>query len=181
MTRRNNRCPTHRTKICWLSRSTMKIDRLLESDLMRKHRTYIYKECGLDDVVLLNGFTIDESGSLFINDIHGLHKVIVESRIFAPRKLKGKEIRFMRHYLDWSQKCLGEALGVDYQSVHRWETGKTKITKTADRLLRGLAYEYINGNARMIDLIRKISDLDNNRVTTKLELSHNKDGWAKAA
>lgn len=154
---------------------------------MAKHRTekqskeYRYKECGLDDVVLLNGYSFDEDGNLFIKDIHGLHKLIAETRVFSPKKLKGKEIRFMRHYLDWSQKTLGEALGVDYQSVHRWETGKTKITKTAETLLRGVLYEYLNGNARLIDLINKISDLDNNRSIEKIEFSHSRAGWEKAA
>lgn len=145
------------------------------------NKPYHYKESGLDDIFLLNGFSFDNDGNMAIVDIRGLHKVIAQSRVFKPSRLKGKEIRFLRHYLDWSQKTLGDYLQVDYQSVHRWEIGKTKITKTAERLLRGLVYEYINGNARFIDIIDKISDLDNNRETDALEFTHNKKGWAKAA
>lgn len=147
---------------------------------MNKGAAYLYKECGLDDVVLLNGYSFDRDGNLSIIDIHGLHKAIAQSRVFSSHKLKGKEIRFLRHILDWSQKCLGDVLGVDYQSVHRWETGKNKITKTADKFLRGYVYEYLNGNARMIDLVNQISDLDNDRDINKVEFSHSTRGWKAA-
>jgi len=142
---------------------------------------YHYTECGLDDVFLLNGYSIDSDGVLFIKNIQGLHKAIAERLIFVPRKLKNKEVRFIRHYLDVSQKVFGEMLGVDYQSILRWETGKTKITKTAERFLRSIFYEYVNGNVRAVDIIDRLSDLDNNRQDTRIEFLHKLDKWETAA
>lgn len=144
-------------------------------------KKYHYTESGLENIVLVNGFSIDKEGNLFIEDIHGLHKAIAKHLVFLPQKLSGKEVRFLRHYLDLSQTSLGETLGVDYQSVHRWETGKTQITKTADFLLRLYAYGYINGNARIVKAINAISDLDNNRPTTKAEFACKNGEWKMAA
>ena len=144
-------------------------------------KKYHYKESGLENIVLVNGFSIDKEGNLFIKDIHGLHKAIAKHLIFLPQKLNGKEIRFLRHYLDLSQTSLGETLGVDYQSVHRWETGKTQITKTAENLLRLLAYGYINGNARIVKSINAISDLDNHIEKVKAEFACKNGKWKMAA
>lgn len=147
-----------------------------------KKKPYHYVESGLDNVFLDNGYRIDKDGVLFVEDIHGLHKAIGETLVFLNRKLKGKEIRFIRHYLDLSQKAFGHMLGVDYQSVLRWESGKTKITKTAERLLRGVFYEYLNANKRAVDIIDMLSDLDNGRESKDLTLSLKRgDGWAMKA
>ena len=148
---------------------------------MTKESPYRYRECGLDNIFLLNGYTIDDDGTLHIINIHDLHKSIAENIILSSTRIKGREIRYLRHYLDFSQKVLGDVLQVDYQSVHRWETGKAKITKTTERLLRAIVYEYINGNGRIADLINRLSDLDNNRPVDKSEYTHTEAGWTKAA
>lgn len=142
---------------------------------------YQYKESGLDNVFLENGYRIEEDGSIFIEDINGLHTAIAEKLVFAPRKLKGREIRYIRHYLDLSQKTLGEILGVDYQTVLRWETSKNKITNTAERFLRGLLYEVVNKNARFIEVMDTLSDLDNDREPQQIDFSHEETGWKQAA
>lgn len=140
-----------------------------------------YTDCGLDDVYLKNGYTIDDEGNLFIKDIHGLHRTIGISLVFLGRKLKGKEIRFIRHYLDWSQKTLGEFLGVDYQTILRWESGKNKITKSPEKLLRLTFYGYLNKDARIVESIDTISDIDNNRKDEKISLSFKNAEWKTAA
>jgi DNA-binding transcriptional regulator YiaG len=144
-------------------------------------KMYHYTESGLDNIYLVNGFTLDKDGTLFIEDIHGLHKFIAESLVYLARKLKGREIRYIRHYLDLSQKVFGEMLGVDYQTVHRWETGKSRITKMADRFIRVILQEYLDPESKARDVIDRLSDLDNDRgKDTKLELSHKRDKWKEA-
>ena len=54
---------------------------------------YHYTECGLNNIYLLNGFTINqlENGDkeVFIHDIHGLHKTIGMALIFKGGLLSG--------------------------------------------------------------------------------------------
>lgn len=142
-------------------------------------KTYHYTECGLDNVYLMNGYAIDKDGSLFIEDIHGLHKLIGTKIVFQQRKLKSKEIRFIRHYMDLSQKVFGELLGVDYQTVLRWETGRIVIPRTADKFLKVLFNEFLDPESKARNVIDEISDLDNNRED-RIELSHRKE-WKEAA
>jgi putative transcriptional regulator len=144
-------------------------------------KTLHYTGCGLDNIYLMNGWSVDETGALHIQNMRDLHKVIGQSLVFLNRKLKGKEIRYVRHYLDLSQKSFGERIGVDYQSVLRWETGKGKITKPVDRFLKALFHEYLNENARVVDIIDQISDADNDRRIEKVDLTFGKQGWKSAA
>lgn len=138
-----------------------------------------YTESGLDNIFLQNGFRIDKEGTLFIEDIHGLHKAIGERLVFQQRKLKAKEIRFIRHFMDLSQKAFGEILGVDYQTVLRWETSRNVITKTADRFLKVVFNEFLDPTSKARNVIDIISDLDNER-NEKIELTHNHE-WKEAA
>jgi DNA-binding transcriptional regulator YiaG len=141
---------------------------------------YHYTECGLDNVYLANGFSVRKDGALFIEDIHGLHRFIGEKIVFQPRRLKGREVRFIRHYMDLSQKAFGEMLGVDYQTVLRWETGKNVIPNTADRFLRVIFHEYLDPESRARAVVETLSDLDNDRHDGKLELLHRKE-WKEVA
>jgi DNA-binding transcriptional regulator YiaG len=127
---------------------------------MEHQDMYHYTECGLQDVYLVNGFTIDEEGIVFIENIHGLHKAIGQKLIFTPDRLKGDEIRFIRHYMDWSQQSMGKLLGVSHQTVLRWEQGHVPINETADHYVRGLFYEILSDNARFVDIVNDIADLD---------------------
>lgn len=142
---------------------------------------YHYTECGLNNVYLENGYTLSKDGTLFIEDIHGLHTEIARRVILQGRRLKGKEIRFVRHFMDLSQKALGEMLGVDYQTVHRWESGKNVIPKTADRFLKVVFHEYLDPDSSARMVIDMISDRDNNRGDEKISLLHKKNAWRGAA
>jgi len=140
-----------------------------------------YTGCGLDNIYLMNGWSVDGAGAIHIQNLRALHKAIGQGLVFLNRKLKGREIRYIRHYLDLSQKTFGEKLGVDYQSVLGWEKGKRKITKPVDRFLKSLFHEYLNENARIVDIIDKISDVDNERRIEKVDLTLGKQGWKSAA
>jgi len=142
-------------------------------------KPFHYTGCGLSNAYLLNGYSFDDDGNLFIEDIHGLHKAIGLSLVYKQTKLKASEIRFMRYYLDWSQKTLGNHLGVDHQSVMRWESSKTLIPKPVERLLKAIFYEYIYGDQRFVDIIDEISDIDNDRVEKDINLTHT-DVWEAA-
>jgi len=143
-------------------------------------KIYHYTECGLDNIYLDGGFSIAKNGTLSIRDIHGLHREIAEVLANLSRPLKGKEIRFIRHYFDINQKTLGEQLCVSYQAVLRWEKSKSKITKTADRFLKVLLYGYLHEDASTLETVKRLSDRDAKDHEDKIEMQFKKD-WAIAA
>jgi len=135
-------------------------------------KEYHYTECGLDNIYLLNGFEINHTPNgeeIFIHDINGLNKTIGIILISKPGLLSGKEIRFIRHMLDLSQKRLANIIGIDYQSVLRWEKNKGKISKTADRFIKMMFFSYIDPrNTDIYEKINEIADLDATEVHHKL-------------
>ena len=133
---------------------------------------YHYTECGLDNIYLLNGFQMIDSTDgegVYIEDIHDLHTAIAESIISKGGILLGQEIRFLRHMLDLSQGLLAKMLGVDYQSVARWEKSETQIRKTADYFLRTLLHSYLKPqqNESIYEMINDLSNLDSQDIENK--------------
>ncbi|MHC9235024.1 helix-turn-helix domain-containing protein [Pseudooceanicola sp. 502str34] len=102
---------------------------------------YVYRLSGLDDVVLLNGFTRHETeygDAVSIDAVDALHNAIALHIITAKKALSPKEFRFLRTELGMTQDELGTKIGVDGQTIARYEKGSTQISGPADRLLRVL-------------------------------------------
>lgn len=98
-----------------------------------------YKDCGLDYVYLLNGFRREEYDGdeyVSITDVDGLHRAIGLYIVRHRKAPSGKEIRFLRDEMDFSQAELGELLGVTDQSVARWEKGVCEAPGPAVLALR---------------------------------------------
>ncbi|MEN3157097.1 helix-turn-helix domain-containing protein [Alkalimonas sp. NCh-2] len=128
-----------------------------------------YKSCGLENVYLVNGYIKKETPfgeAVSIEDIEGLHAKIAETIIRRESELSGREFRFLRKYLDLSQGSLGKLLGVTDQTIANYEKGTP--TETAERFIRVLVTEHINGSVQVLDLLSEISDLDKDIAQSKL-------------
>lgn len=125
---------------------------------------YHYTECGLDYVYLLNGVTRIETPrgeAVHIKNIPGLHKAIGLHIVNAKKNLSGKEVRFLRHELNQTQNNLSMLLGIDSQTLARWEKGETdRVPPAADRLIRLLYNEHVDGNPEICKPLKRIADLD---------------------
>jgi putative zinc finger/helix-turn-helix YgiT family protein len=66
----------------------------------------------------------------------GLHAVIARHLIGKRARLTGREIRFLRKYLDYSSSDFASTIGVTPETISRWEKDKERIGPAADRLLR---------------------------------------------
>lgn len=153
-------------------------------------KEYHYTECGLDNIYLVNGFTIEklENGeeAIHIHDIHKLHYVIGNSLVFKRGLLTGKEVQFIRRTMDLSQTALGKLLGVEYQSVLGWEKNKNPISKTADHFLKMIFFTYLekDKDSSAYKMINEISDLDINDAQStkqnKIEFQEKNDKWEAA-
>jgi putative zinc finger/helix-turn-helix YgiT family protein len=109
--------------------------------------SYVYTECGLDNVCL-EGVEICNCSCkeqiVSIPRMPELHNLIGLHLIKKKSLLDAKEIRFLRKNMGLTGINLARRLGVDNATISRWETGKNPITNAHDRSLR-LVYSIIKG------------------------------------
>jgi DNA-binding transcriptional regulator YiaG len=142
---------------------------------------YHYRSCGLPNVYLKNGYTehtTDYGVGVSIDNVEGLHKAIALAIIESPTKMTGAEFRFLRKELNLSQKRLGDAMGVEDQTVAGWE--KKHPTSMAGRLLRILAKGHYE-NDKIKELLEKLADLDSKESHENLCFEESSEGWHNAA
>ena len=145
---------------------------------------YHYTSCGLRGIWLRNGYTETKTSygkGVAIHDIEGLHEVIGIYFVKNKPRLSGAEVRFLRKELDLSQLRLAEVLGVGESSVRGWENHRTKITLPADRLLRLIYLETIEGDGIVRKLVDRLSLLDTISYSMRCEMEETDVGWKKAA
>lgn len=133
---------------------------------------YHYKECGLDNVWLENGFVAKSTAygkAVAIDDAVGLNKVLALDLTKKKGRVTGKELRFMRVVLGMSQEGLGKCVGASEQSVSLWErTGK--VPQSTDSIVRMLVSEKLNGNSKVSDVIERINTVEricNQRIVAR--------------
>ena len=142
--------------------------------------TYQYKESGLDNVYLMNGYEYAEgqggSRAVIIHDIDGLHGAIGRYLIKERKTLSGDEIRFLRHELGMSQNVLSRLLDVTEQTVRRWEQDKLSIPRAADAILRSVYAEKIGGNEKVSEILQRISDIED-EIDRAMIMEELNDEW----
>lgn len=127
---------------------------------------YHYTESGLDNVYIHNLPVVkDVNGEVtfYIKKINLLHKVIAEDIVNKSGLINGKEIRFLRTEMGYTQSCFSELLGKEAQACGRWERGETNIDKTTDSLIRIVASNFL----KLHTDINRISKLNSENNTGK--------------
>lgn len=123
-----------------------------------------YPDCGLDDVYLLNGYDCEETPygkGITVQDVDGLRAAIARDLVSRKKVLNGKEVRFLRKQMDLTQSELGRLVGLDAQSVARWEKGQRAIKKgPAELLLRVIFMGTEEGKIDPLAILRKLDELD---------------------
>lgn len=104
--------------------------------------SYAYKESGLGNVTL-RGIELahcDECGNEdpVIPAVHELHSVIAEALISKPARLDGKELRFLRKYLELSAREFSKIIHVNPSTLSKWENGEDPVGSSSDLLVRAL-------------------------------------------
>lgn len=111
-----------------------------EKKLKRSKITYKYKDCGLDNVTLLDAeiMKCDECGEEYYSfgDIEKLHRKIADILIMKEDLLLGKEIRFLRKHLGYSGILFATLIGYAHETLSRIENGNQEVTPVLDRLIR---------------------------------------------
>jgi putative transcriptional regulator len=143
---------------------------------------YHYTESGLQNIWLANGYVKRETAdgvAVAIHDLDELHDAIGRTLAMRPH-LTGAGLRFLRQELNLSQRRLGEMLGASEESVSLWER-KGKIPKSADRIVRALYLEKLDGNVHITQMIERLVTLDD-RPDDRLVFTEDDAGaWRMAA
>src|SRR5262249_5524514 len=114
-------------------------------------------------------------------DVEGLHKVIGTILAREKKNLTGREFRFLRHEINLTQQNLAAILGVDVQSVGRWERGESEIPGPAQGVIRLLFIEKMNGNTAICKPLKGLADLDEKMGDDQeIRLEETPEGWRLA-
>lgn len=125
---------------------------------------YHYLESGLQNVWLEDGYILHHTpygDGVSIHDTEGLHKAIGRWLISLAKPLNGAELRFLRLEMELTQKALASLLGADEQAIRRWEKSRSKaINGPADRLLRALYSEFVDGDGSIRSMVHRLAELN---------------------
>lgn len=148
---------------------------------------YHYTLCGLSYVYLKNGYDItEEHGEKYISfhELKDLHRLIGKDIINQANPMTGEQAKFLRVEMNHSQKQMGNWLGVDAQTVARWEKNTlTPVDRTIDTSLRALYAESIDEESNTGALLRLLADTDEKNMLEKreFELQEQQHHWNKVA
>lgn len=144
---------------------------------------YHYTDGGLRNVWLANGYKIRQTPhgeAVAIRDLEGLTATLCKTFVEKARPLSRTEFRYLRQSgLMLSQAALGSALGVDAQTVARWEKDK-HIPKMADKLIRLIYLEHANGNVRLksaFETLRAMERAMNGPQPTRVVVEAKGEHW----
>ena len=133
---------------------------------------YHFKECGLDNIHLKNGYSVIETAegkAVSIKDIDSLHRAIAQCIIKKDESISGKEFRFLRIELDLSQKAIGKLMEYTDQTIAKWEKGAEPVPVLADKAIRDLYVEK-EGGGIIAGLLKRLSEVDRQLHEIKLEI-----------
>ena len=101
-----------------------------------------YKESGLDNITLIDikKYVCNSCGEEYIGipNAMDLHRLIANTLIQNPKRLSGKEFRFLRKSLGYSGEFFAKIVGVSRETISRWENEKLSLPKHMDLLMRSL-------------------------------------------
>ena len=134
---------------------------------------YHYTDGGLRNVWLANSYVIKKTpfgeGVAFHN-LDGLTESICIALTKKAGVLTGTEFRYIRSAgMLLSQPSLGKLMGIDGQSVARWEK-TSKVPRWADKLVRLLYTAQAEGNepiAKAVERIKTVERLVKQRIVVK--------------
>jgi putative transcriptional regulator len=95
---------------------------------------YHYLESGLRNVYLTNGYREVDTPygrGVSIHEVEALHIAIAHALVETKSFLTGRKVRFIRKFLELTQTQFAALLGVEDQSLRRWEN-LVRVPKQAD-------------------------------------------------
>jgi len=118
---------------------------------MKEKRTITYE--GLGFPITLVDVPIKIIGGEEVLDInlYKLQTLVLRSLIYKPTPLTGKQLRFIRKFLEISTVDFAKKFGVTHPTILQWEKEQSKINPTAEFCIRLYALQHIqDGDLRKL-------------------------------
>ncbi len=146
--------------------------------------SFHYTGCGLRNIYLRNGYAVEKTAygrATAIEDVEGLHKAIGLHLVHHKARLSGAEVRFLRKELDMPQALLGQLIGAGETTIRHWESGRGRITRPAERMLRLLFHEWASGPSPVREIVERLSRMNRDTHAGKVVFEETRRGWREVA
>ncbi len=140
-----------------------------------------YTACGLDDVWLLNGFSVVHTpygDGVAVEDSDGLHRVLAHVIVTDKRPVAAWELRFLRKHMGLSQNGLAQLLGSSDQRVARWEKRQSGIDPAAERLVRLLVLNWLKEDRDVKQALEDLAEQDE-ALHGRRSMCRGEAGWKR--
>jgi DNA-binding transcriptional regulator YiaG len=123
--------------------------------MQRKKETFIYEGLGFP-IELIDTPMKKVFGEWVIDiDMNALQIFVFKGLIHKPYPLTGKEIRFMRKFLEMSTTEFGEHLGITHATVVKWEKEQAKVSPMQETYIRMFLSESLK-DQELINVFKEI-------------------------
>lgn len=163
----------------------MKCYKCGRADLRAEQGVHDYRASGLPYPVVLVGVPLEKCPAcgeevVTIPDPEGLHHLLGLMIVKFDRPILPQEIRFLRKLLNKSAEDMGDLMGVDEKTLSRWENGKQKMGKVAERLLRLMVHQKLAPEAANFaeEMFPKLHDKGE---AIPVKVTSTSAGWHQAA
>jgi len=140
---------------------------------------YHYTDGGLRNVWLANGYEITQTPygeGVSFHNVDGLTRSICMALTRKTSPLTGAEFRYIRSAgMLLSQPALGKLMGIDGQSVARWEK-TSKVPLWADKLVRLLYAAQVNGDEPIAKAVERIKTVER-LIKQKIVVRESRGQW----
>ena len=140
---------------------------------------YHYTDGGLRNVWLANGYEITQTPygeGVSFHNLDGLTRSICMALTRKASPLTGAELRYIRSAgMLVSQPALGKLMGIDGQSVARWEK-TSKVPLWADKLVRLLYTAQVNGDEPIAKAVERIKTVER-LIKQKIVVRESRGQW----
>ena len=140
---------------------------------------YHYTDGGLRNVWLANGYEITQTPygeGVSFHNLDGLTRSICMALTRKASPLTGAEFRYIRSAgMLVSQPALGKLMGIDGQSVARWEK-TSKAPLWADKLVRLLYAAQVNGDEPIAKAVERIKTVER-LIKQKIVVRESRGQW----
>ena len=132
------------------------------SEMVTSREAYRYNESGLPNVVLkdveIRRCPNCGTQEVPLPRVAELHRAIAVVLVHKAARFLGAEVRYLRKYMGWSGVDFASHMGVNPETVSRWENDKEVISSQSDRLLRLIVVRGWPVEDYSVDDLTKIDD-----------------------
>ncbi len=123
-------------------------------DYSNKLACYSTSEFGVP-IILHDTAICDDDGDVHITHHDKLMAAAAVYRCTLPRRLNGKEMRFIRKAMNKSATDWADHLSIDKSTLSRWESNKQPMSVNAEKLLRLTALAFLSPDTPGIEIDSK--------------------------